>query len=227
MRLLPCLIAVSLLAGCGGFRSGIQSIPYIDAPEPHIEPSHPSWPHEIVLPEFILKLSLNNVLRTYQYEVMLFFVPTYFNFWDEFRNRDATALELTFQVVAHDSPLTLNPHELSLTVDGREVRPNSVRVNNPERERQVLNTYIKARRQAPQGQALTIPHPSEWQDAIDTPISLSPKEKSPRFIVTFPLPLLSPDKELVLDISRAIPDTRSSNVPPIRFQSKPWSEGYS
>jgi hypothetical protein len=227
MRFLPYLIAVSLLAGCGGFRGGIQSVPYLDDAEPHLEPSHPSWPHEIVLPDFTLRLSLNNVLRTYQYEVMLFVIPIYFNFFDEFRNRDAHALELLFQVVAHDSPLTLDCRELRLTIDGREVRPSSVRVNNPERERQVLDTYIKARRQAPQGQAPAIPHASEWQDVIDAPISFSPKEKSPRFIVTFPHPLLSPEKELLLDISRAISDAKGSNTTPIRFKPKPWSEGYS
>jgi hypothetical protein len=227
MWLFLSLLVILLLTGCGGFRGGLQSVPHIDSPNPHAEESLPSWPHHIALPLLTLKLSLNNVLRTYQYEVMLFFIPTYFNFWDEFTHRDAQALELSFQVIANDSSITLDPRELVLTVDGRRVRPSSVRINNPTREREILDAYIAARRQAPAGQAPPIPRASDWQDTITEPVAVSPKAQSPRFIVTFPLPLLSPEKEVVLNINHAVLGPKGFNAPPIRFQPKSWSEGYS
>lgn len=227
MRLLLYSALTLLLTGCGGFRGGIQSVPYVNTPESLITPPHPSWSHEVTLPEVTLKLSFNNALQTYNYEVMLFIIPTSFNFFDTFRTREIDALELSFQVIAREAPVILDPRELVLTVNGRDVRPTSVRVNNPERERQILEAYRVARRQAPQGQAPAIPRATEWQDTIETPITLSPQEQSPRFIVTFPLPLLSPDTEFALNINPAILGLRALESPLIRFHSTPWSEGYS
>lgn len=227
MKLLFYVVLTLLLTSCGGFRGGIQSVPYVDRPDSLIKPLHPSWPHEITLPEVTLKLSFNNVLQTYNYEVMLYVIPTYFNFFDTFRTRDSAALELSFQVIAHESALILDPRQLVLTIDGRDVRPNSVRVNNPDRERQILEAYRVARRQAPQGQTTAIPHASEWHDTITSSVVLHPTEQSRRFVVTFPLPLVSPKTELTLNINPAVLNHPRIEFPLIHFQSTRWSEGYS
>ena len=42
---------------------------------------------KVVLPDLTLQLSFNNIVQTCQYEMMLYIVPTYLIFWDEFRNR--------------------------------------------------------------------------------------------------------------------------------------------
>lgn len=227
MNVLSAIAMLILLSGCGGFRGGIEGVPYLGEPPREASSSHPRWTHEIVLPDFLVQLSLNNALRTYQYEVMLYVIPTYIDLWDEFWNRDADRLELTFQVTAKDMPVTLDPRELVLTVDRRDVRPSAVWVNNVERERQVLDAFVKARRLAPPDQPPSVPKASEWRDAVLQPVTLKPGERSPRFIVGFPLPLVSPEKSFALDLNRAVPEPRRSEIPPIRFKPRPWSEGYS
>lgn len=218
---------VVLLTGCGGFRGGIESVPYVGEATQQEHSSHSSWPHEIVLQEFTLQLSLNNAVRTYQYEVMLYVIPTYLNFWNEFRNREADSLELSLQLTARDSSVVIDPRQLVLTVDGREVRPSGAWVNNRERERQAIDAFVKARKQAPADQPRMIPRSSAWRDAGIDPVALRPGAQSPRFIVNFPLPLLSPEKNLALNINHAILEPKGSHIPLIYFKSMPWSEGYS
>jgi hypothetical protein len=215
------------LSGCGGFRGGIESVPYVGTAALQETTAHPAWPHEVTLPDLTLRLSLNNAVQTYQYEVMLFIIPTYLNFWDEFRNRNAEALELTVQVSARNAAVTFDPRQLILTVDGKEVQPRGVWVNNRERERQVIDDFVKANRQALPNQLPVTPHASEWRDVVTDPVALRPMDQSPRYIVIFPLPLLSPERDLALDINRALLEPRRATIPPIHFKSMPWSEGYS
>jgi hypothetical protein len=221
------LLTLLLLSGCGGFRGGIESVPYVGTTGPQESAAHPAWPHEVTLPDVTLRLSLNNAIQTYQYEVMLYVIPTYLNFWDEFRNRNAESLELMVQVTARDMPVTFDPRQLLLTVGGKEVQPKGVWVNNRERERQVIEDFVKARRQALPNHTPVTPRASEWRDAATDPAALRPMEQSPRYIVIFPLPLVSPEEDLALDINRALLEPRHSQIPPIHFKSMPWSEGYS
>lgn len=111
-----------LVSGCGGFRGGIQSVPYAGDVDLQQIATSRSLPHKVTLPGLTAYLSLNNTVRTYQYEVMLYFIPTYLNFRDEFQQRDAENLELSLQITAHDSGVTIDLQQLSLTVDGREFR---------------------------------------------------------------------------------------------------------
>lgn len=227
MNILPIIAMLILLSGCGGFRGGIESVPYVGEPHGETSSAHPRWLHELVLPDFVVRLSLNNALRTYQYEVMLYIIPTYINLWDEFWNRDADGLELTLQVVAKNISVTLDPRELVLTVDGQDARPSGVWVNNTARERQVIDTFVKARRQAPPDQPPSVPKSSEWRDEVFNPVTLQPGEASPRFIVVFPLALVSPEKSLGLDLNRAVIEPRRPEIPPIQFKPMSWKEGYS
>jgi hypothetical protein len=110
------MVMVVLLTGCGGFCGGIESVAYVGESAPQGQLAHPSWPHKVTLPGLTVEVSLNNALRTYQYEVMLYVIPTYLNFWDEYRHRDADALELSLLVTAQETPLTLDLHQLVLTV---------------------------------------------------------------------------------------------------------------
>ncbi len=227
MRCLSYVLVSLLLSGCGGFRGGIESVPHVGESDSSQTSVHPPWPHEIVLPGLTLHLSLNNTLRTYQFEVILYIIPTYLNFWDEFRHRDAEALELSLQITAHGSGVTVDPRLLVLTVDGKEFRPTSVWVDNLERERQVIDAFVKARREAPQDPPTPIPRSSEWRDPITSPVALHPGKKSARFIVMFPLPLISPERAVSLDINPAIIEPVRSEKPIIHFKPKRWSEGYS
>lgn len=227
MRWLLPFLALFLLAGCGGFRGGIESVPYVGDREPQqTSTSHP-WQHEITLPSLTLHLSLNNAVRTYQYEVMLYVIPTYLNFREEFQHRDAENVELALQITALDSGVTIDPLQLVLTVDGMELHPTSVWVNNLKRERQIIDAFVKARRQAPQDQPISIPRSSEWRDAVTAPVTIRPGEKSPRFVVTFPTPLPSTERALSLNLSPAISKPILFDKSLIRFKALHWSEGYS
>lgn len=229
MRHLSFIVSVLVLlfSGCGGFRGGIQSVPYLDEQEPQEARVSSGWSHKIPFPELTVELSLNNRIRTYQYEVMLFVVPTYLNLLNEFQNPDAKELEIALQVTAHASPVTIDPQQLRLTLEGEEFRPTGVWVNNLARERQVIDAYVKARRQAPAEHPPSIPASTEWRDAIAAPVTVQPGGTSPRFIVTFPVPPPSPETRLSLDMNSAIGEPKLSETPLIRFKPMRWSEGYS
>jgi hypothetical protein len=227
MRSLVSLFLLLLLPGCGGFRGGIESVPYVGEQEPQETSSRRPTPHEITLPGLTARLSLNNTVRTYQYEVMLYLIPTYLNFWDEFQHRDAASLELSLELTALESGVTIDPLQLVLTVDGKEFRPTEVWVNNLDRERQALDAYVTARRQAPANKPPPFPSSSEWRDAVTAPVKLRPGEKSPRLLVMFPVPLPSPKSTLSLDLGPALGTTMFPGKPVIRFKSMRWSEGYS
>lgn len=221
------VLVLLLLSGCGGFRGGIESVPYIDESESQQIRAHHSWPHEVILPGFTVHLSLNNTVRTYQYEVMLYIIPTYVNLWDEFQHRDAESLELTLQITAHDSGVTIDPRQVILHVDDKDFRSTAVWVNNLARERQVIDAYVKAHNQSPRDHPPPIPRSSEWRDAVTAPVTVRRGEESPRFLVTFPVPLLSPERTLSLDLTPAISEPPLSGFPLIRFKLMRWSEGYS
>lgn len=227
MKLVPCLILLLLLSGCAGFRGGIESVPYIGTSEPHADAADLPQPHEIVLPEFTIQLALNNTLQTYQFEVMLFAIPTYFNFWNEFRQQHAKTLELSLRIVARDSPVTIDPQKLVLVLDGQAIHPSGVWVNNRERERAVIEAYVKARAQASSDRPAAIPRSNQWRDAVSDAVLIRSGEQSPWLVITFPLPLLSPERDLALSLDRAVVAPSHSLLPRIRFKPMPWNEGYS
>lgn len=227
MRWVFPVLTLLLLSGCGGFRGGIESVPYVGSVEPQQNSPTPSWPHEVRLPGLTLHLSLNNTVRTYQYEVMLYVIPTYLNFSNEFQHHDAESFEIALQATAHDSAMTIDPRQLVLTMDDKEFRPVAAWVNNMARERQVIDAYLNARRQTAPDTPPQPPRSSEWRDAITAPVTIRPGEQSSRFIVKFPVPLPSPERMLSLNLGQAI----GKSIPPdkahLRFKPMRWSEGYS
>jgi hypothetical protein len=227
MRYPVYVLAMVLLSGCGGFRGGIESVPYIGGQDPPESSVNHRLPHELRFADLTLQLSLNNAVRTYQYEVMLFVIPTYLDLWDTFERQDAEHFEITLQVTAHESAVVVDPQHILLTIDDEEVRPAGVWVNNPERERQVIETYVLARRLAPVDHPPAVPRSSEWRDAVTVPVMVRPGESSPRFIVTFPVSLPSPERTLSLDLTRSIIAPTLPEKPVIRFKALRWSEGYS
>jgi hypothetical protein len=221
------MLGLLLLSGCGGFRGGIESVPYVGSVEPQQNSPTHSWSHEIRLPDLTLHLSLNNTVRTYQYDVMLYVIPTYLNFSNEFQHHDAENFEIALQAVAHDSAITIDPRKLILTVDDKKFRPASAWVNNMERERQVIDASIKARRQTAPDTPPQPPHSSEWRDAITAPVTIHPGEKSSRLILKFPIPPPSPERTLSLNLGQAIGESIPPDKSLIRYKPMRWSEGYS
>lgn len=189
------MLVLLLLSGCGGFRGGIESLPY--------------------------------TVRTYQYEVMLYGIPTYLNFSNEFQHHDAESFEIALQATAHDSVMTIDPRQLVLTVDDKEFRPVATWVNNMERERQVIDAYLKARHQTAPHTPPQPPRSSEWRDAITAPVAIQPGEKSSRFIVKLPIHPPSPDQTLSLSLGPAIGESIPPDTSHLRFKPMRWSEGYS
>lgn len=227
MKQLLSILVLFALSGCGGFRGGIESVPYVGEAVPPESASPRTALREIPLSGMTVAVSLNNRLQTYQYQVMLYVIPTYLNFRDEFQHQDTENLELTLQITAHDSSVTIDSRQLVLAVDGKELRPTAVWVNNRERERQVIDAYVAARRQAPSDQPPSLPHVAEWRDAVTTPVMVRSHEKSPRFIVVFPLQLVPPQREFSLNFNPAIVEPVGSDRPLLRFLPQRWSEGYS
>lgn len=71
--------ALSTLSGCAGFRGGWQSVPYVGEVPPQLPPAEtPAEAQDrsqVALPGLRLGVDLNNRLRTYDTQVMLFIVP--------------------------------------------------------------------------------------------------------------------------------------------------------
>lgn len=123
--------------------------------------------------------------------------------------------------------MTIDLRQLVLTMDGQTLRPSAVWINNRERERQVIDTYVAARRQAPSDHPPPVPRAAEWHDRVTAPVMVLPHEKSPRFIVVLPLQLIPPQREFSLNVNPAIVEPAGSDHPLIRFMPQRWSEGYS
>ena len=123
--------------------------------------------------------------------------------------------------------MTVDPRQLILTVDDKEFRPVVAWVNNMERERQVIDAYIKTRHQTAPDTPPQPPRSSEWRDAITAPVTIQPGETSSRFIVKFSIPPPSPEQTLSLNLGPSIDESILPNTLHIRFKPMRWSEGYS
>jgi hypothetical protein len=208
---------VFLLVGCGGWRSGIASMPYVgevaSAPETP-EDTYVPRQDEVKLPGVTLKIRLNNTIQTNDFAVMLFVVPIHFDPREKpiFKETDRFTVSLT--IIPADSEFVFDPSGVIVTVDGQVFGPITTRLDNYEK----MGAYFKSSSGAPYDRTLL-------SDLVDRKITLI-KEKYYGLTITFDCPIPTPERAITLNIGRALLHPKLPNAPTIRFKKIRWKQGY-
>ena len=197
------------LVGCAGFRGGWDSVAYIGAVPP-ADPKGPSEP--FALPGVMLRVTINNRLRTRDTQVMLYVVPTSIDPRDVYTSAPAPART---RVYLDTTPLTngwvFRPLQAVLTFGaGRYVA---------DAGHQFAQWDAEGRRVDRGGRYEHRPVPGERQLADIGRRHLL----SVDFDTAVPEPTRS---DIVLDLSRCLTAESQPAVPLIRFVPGRWEEGY-
>ncbi|MDA8482782.1 hypothetical protein NNO07_06850 [Pseudomonas resinovorans] len=197
------LVSCLLLAGCAGFRSGVESGAIIDGQEADER-------GRVQLADVALTLDLQNQIQQNDFQVILFVVPVMYDPIDKprYNEKDDTRLLLEIQPATAD--YRFRPERVVLTVDGRPLplaKVSLIMVRDPN---QFPLDGLQAIDQTPAGldYRMTVPQRS-WQ-----------------FILKFAAPVPQPSSDIQLDLSRALERPGKPPLPPIRFRSRPWKQGY-
>lgn len=116
-----------LLTGCAGFRGGSFSAPYIGETEPALR--KPTTPFErmelqkLTLPGLKVELSLNTLRRDYDFGVILFVVPIYFESGDFPENRPDRPFEITLTLAPSVAGYRLDTSKALVIIDGKSHAP--------------------------------------------------------------------------------------------------------
>lgn len=225
----PLVVSLLLLSGCGGFRGGTTSVPYVGEVAPDV-PS-PRTPYElhrrrsIRLPGLVLDVALNDTVRTYGYEVALYIIPMQIDFGDPAR-RSVDRLEVALGIQALEPGFSFDPARITLTVDGQELSPVDVWLDDPQRRRRVLESFLERQRSADAASPPAL-DPAQWRDPVSGVVTLTASEQTYRFTLTFDKPVPPASEGIALRLDRALTHQQRPAVPLIRFKRIAWSEGYS
>jgi hypothetical protein len=213
------LIICLAMVGCAGFRSGVVSAPYVGEVEPvptHAETDCSGFHKlmEIQLPGVKLDISLNNKIRTSDLQVMLFFVPMFFDPRDKPYFKETDRLTVSLKIIPADSDFVFDPSGVTVTVNGHEFSPTTTRLDD-------LAKWYNYRKSGSPASG----DPTLWSDLVDKEIALI-KDKRYNFTIIFNCPVPTPEKSIRLDIGRALRNQRLPNIPTIRFMKSQWKECY-
>jgi hypothetical protein len=205
--------------GCAGYRSGFASIPFVGEVEP--TPKTPETSYElgelkqIQLPGVKLHVSLNNMIRTSDLQVMLFVVPMSFDPRDKPHFGETDRLTVRLTIIPVDSDFVFDPSGVVATVDEHAFSPTTTRLDDLTK----WNACLKS----PSSSCLD--DPTLWSDPVDKKIALI-KDKYHTLTMIFDCPVPTPERSISLDIGRALLHPRLPNIPTIRFMKIRWKQGY-
>lgn len=197
------LTSCLLLAGCAGFRSGVESGAVVDGQEADER-------GRIQLADVALTLDLHNQIQQNDFQVILFVVPVMYDPVEKPRYNENDGIRLLLEIQPATADFRFRPERVVLTVDGRPLPPEKVSlimVRDPEQ------------------------FPLDGFQAIDqSPAGLDYRLRVPRrswqFILKFAAPVPQPSSEIQLDLSRALERPGKPPLPLIHFRSRPWNQGY-
>ncbi len=169
---------------------------------------------QIQLPGVKLDISLNNRVQTNDFGVMLFVVPMYFEPWDKPSFKETDRLTVRLTILPGDQDFVFDPSGVTVMVEGRVFSPVSIRLDDPEK----LSAYWKS----PSTAAYD---PTQWSDPVDKEIVLK-KDKYYGFRIVFDCPVPTPEKDIRLEMKRALKHPRFPEIPTIRFKKIRWKQGY-
>lgn len=214
LQSLALLSAGFLLSACAGFRSGIESLAYVDNPEAVPAKRGPGYipPHVLRWRSLDLSVRLNNAIQTRDFTVMLFVVPTSVDPFDKFSEPDATSrLRIHLEVKAEQPGYVFDPDSVRFVVN-QQVRP-------PVNAAEYAKWNAQGEIDAAQGQ---------WAYRKTTgPRVLSAPGSGHTFQLEFDMPAPSPREEhFQLDLRKAIQTPEGAEGPVLKFKAVPWEQGY-
>jgi hypothetical protein len=192
------LMILLITLGCGGWRSGVKSQPYVGTPPPE-----PVTPADIVrLPGVELSILLNNSIQTSDIAVMAFAVPIHYDPIDHQRFKKDDKLEVSLDITPSEENFTFDPFASIVTVDGNSYNPVAIFKYKSYPSGELKREYLDH-----QTFALT-------------------KGKYFGLYIQFDCLVPTPDREISLDIGRALMHPTLPAIPKINFMKLKWERPY-
>lgn len=209
MRTTAIALLALLLAACAGFRGGWASVAYVGDQVPtEVTRVLP----DVGVPGLKLQVGLNNVQRTYDYQVWLFALPVSVDPRNVMTQDRDGKLRVTLNVTPASPGWELRAGEARISFDGR--------------------TYVaqRATRFAQWNEAGEIVAKGGRYEHRPIPGDLRLEAGGRSYLLTleFDAPLPPPEHaRLSLDLSQALRSSGAAPLATIRFAPVRWKEGYS
>lgn len=214
-RATPALAVALLLAACAGYRGGWASVPYTGAVPPHPTELPESVRlftlEEVKVPGMQLRVSLNNRLRTYDYQVWFFAVPVSGDARDVLLGDQDGRTRVYLSVTPQVPGFVLRSAAVRLEIDGRVYDPVAARR---------FGQFDAAGNIVERG--------GKWQYVeLGPEFALSRVGQLYALSLVFDAPVPNAETaKISLDLSDALRDPAGPPLPLIRFQPVRWREGY-
>ncbi len=203
------------LAACAGYRGGWASVPYTGAVPPHPTELPESVRlytlEEVKVPGMRLRVSLNNRLRTYDYQVWFFAVPVSGDPRDVLLGDQDGRTRVYLSVTPQAPGFVLRSAAARLEIDGRVYHPVAARR---------FGQFDAAGNVVERG--------GRWQYVeLGPEFALSQPGTQYALSLGFDVPVPNAETaKISLDLSEALRDPAQPPLPLIRFQPVRWREGY-
>jgi hypothetical protein len=218
MKLIIPLILASILtlSGCGGFRSGFASVPYIGDVEPISEEKFfEFYDYSLALPGIKLFADINNRIRTRDIAVMLFVVPISIDLINKPYYKDTDRMKITLKIIPTEPGFDFKPSEVTAAVDGQSLNPAITYLQDTEKRVEFWKS----------SDGRTLSDYDKLSSVIDKEMPLI-KDKYYTFDMIFDRPVPTPDKTITLNIGKALTHPQHPTIPKIRFKKIRWKQSY-
>ena len=232
MKRLCCTLVfiVLLTAGCGGWRSGVRSEPYVGAPPPERMPATKT----VRLPGVQLDIELNNKIQTNDFASMLFVVPIHFDPREKPSFKETDKLTVKLAIIPAEPGFVFDPSHARVTIDGKEFSSISTSLFNHEKWRKDQSkkwdpSWLDDKeKMKAYWESLTFvaEDPNLYQDLVEKEVTLAEK-KYYSFTIVFDTPVPTPDRGISLDIVLALRHPTLPAIPKINFMKVKWVMPYS
>ena len=211
------LMGLLLVAGCAGFRGGVESLAYLGDSPPEL-PADPLPLNELRgraalrVPGAQLQVTIDNRLRTYDTQVYLYALPLSIDPRNVYAQNNAPGKTRVFvNITPSDPSFVFEPWRAVLRVAGKTYRGSA--------GFDFGMWDADGKRVAKGGQ---------WQHRpVHEPFALAEAGRRYYLSIDFDTPTPSPEsREISLDLADALRSSLHPALPPIRFAPVRWKEGY-
>lgn len=209
------LLALAV-AGCAGFRGGWQSVAYVGEVPPAVaaadEAGSATARPPLALPGLTLEVTLDNQLRTYDNQVMLFVVPMSVDPREAYPKNNVPGKTRVFvTVTAADDSFVFRPAAAQLGFAGKQVAGAAGFE---------FGMWDQDGKRVKSG--------GSWQHRpLGDSFALAEPGRRYYLSIDFDTPVPSPElKDITIDLSAALQSPRHPKLPLIRFAPVRWKEGY-
>ena len=212
---LAALAGAVSLAGCAGYRGGWASVPYTGDRAPHPtdlpESARLFDLEEVKVPGTRLRVSLNNRLRSYDYQVWFAVVPVSGDPRDALLGDQDSKTRVYLSVTPQTAGFVFRGRAAKLEIDGRVYMPIAARR---------FGQFDAAGNVVERG--------GKWQYVeLGPEFALTQPGTIYGLSLVFDVPVPAAETaKISIDLSEALRDPALPPMPLIRFQPVRWREGY-